>query len=209
MNYPKPSGSAHGYTDSYIDYSEVSTTPGYCGSNDALVEWSGIGGWDTGNLGQAGTAPELNGQVNHLAWFAVFPDFQNSGAIYENWAARAGDDMQVEVAYSTSAQRWNFYIFDNTTKSYSSEVYYSATYGGSSSEFVVERPVVNNSTVPPAKFGTAVVNAGQSGVDGASRIGMQNYPLNTIAMVNGTDVLATPDSSPNGQAFKDYWQRCS
>jgi hypothetical protein len=207
MNYPKPSGSSHGYTDSYIDYYEPSPTGGYCGSNDALAEWSGIGGWGVSQLAQAGTMPELSGATNHHAWFIVLPDM--GGVVWENWKAKAGDDMQVEVAYSTSAQRWNFYIYDSTQGYYSSEDDYSSSYNGNSSEFIVERPVVNGATVPPAKFGQATVNAGQSGVDGGSRYGLQTYPLNTLAMVNGSNVLATPDQSPSGQSFNDYWQRCS
>jgi hypothetical protein len=198
------------YSIAYIDYYESSTTSTCTG--DALAEWTGLGGYYTGNLAQAGTFPHVNGVADHQDWFLdLYPNSGSSvSAVYGALIAHGGDRMQVQVNYNSGpgAPDFDMQVYDVTTNTLDVYAWSASNWDGRTAEYIAERPVVNSVQTPMRNFGTWYVNAGQTGALGAM-YGLQIYPWTTIASVNSTgQVIATPDPSPSGQSFHDYWQRC-
>lgn len=139
-----PTGWA-GYTDNestgyfhyaWGDYDEPTLYSSSCGSSTAAVPWVGIGGVDTNNFGQAGTEIGAeSGGAEHQFWYET-----NVGTIYwKDFYATAGNGFVVDVYYDTSNDDYYYYGYNQATGVYHTYPSYSSTYGGATTDFVVER----------------------------------------------------------------------
>lgn len=159
-----------------------------------------------GTLAQDGTAPWTNGYMPvHEAWYEIVPD---EGMMDMGFAASTyDDDIQVHTYWLSSSHEFQFTVWDTTTGQQQT-VYQSPastdTVDLSSSEFIVERPTYNGTIVPLRNFWTGwTVNAGQS-----NNIGMQNYSLTPLNIVNSSGKTLETTSGNSGQSFSATWDAC-
>jgi hypothetical protein len=190
------------FYDAYADYIEPGTVAACSG--DAVVIWSGLGGWYHPNtLAQQGTAPHIPSWPADEAWWDILPDVVYAQFFYDT--VSPGDDVQARTHWSASQGQFTMTVADTSAHWTDDVVYPTSNYDGRSSEFIVERPVISNQTPPLRNFGYTVFNAGQT-----NNIGMQNFSLYQITMQNSASppqTLAYTDTNV-GQSFDTYWKQC-
>lgn len=190
------------FTQSYIDYTEPGEAQTSC-SGDAVVAWTGLGGYDGGLLGQDGTAPYVGGMPAHEAWWEAWPE---NNITQLNFAANRGDDIQAHVSWQSSYYRFKFTVWDTTIGQQQTAYYTPQThpFDGNSSEFIIERPQDQTTIYPLRNFWTGwSVIAAQS-----NNIGMQNFPLSRYNIQNKAGTTLETTSGNNGQSFSATWDAC-
>lgn len=142
------------FTQSYIDYSEPGQAATAC-SGDAVIEWTGLGGYDGGLLGQDGTLTYLGGVAPHTAWWEAWPE---NNITPMNFSGNQGDDIQSHVYWLSSSSQFEYWVWDTTTGQQQT-LYYGprSPFDGNSSEFIVERPPVREYNLPATQLLDRVV----------------------------------------------------
>jgi hypothetical protein len=184
--------------------------PGFAAS------WTGIGGYNTTDLIQAGTTedsapsnPVLGPQ--YYAWYELLPASETQITNCTGDSActvTPGDVMTVNIS-EVSGNTWNISITDAGHWSWSQNVSYASS--GSSAEWILEAPTLVAQTliapVGTAHFGsTSTYTAG-----GATHTIAQGDPTQ-IFLSPGVINLATPSAlASDGQSFNDcaYAQTCA
>ena len=171
--------------------------------------WAGIGGYDTGDLIQAGT--ESDTAQTPYAWYEILPASETpitSGCVGDDTCTvQPGDDMSVTIA-STGGNGWHL-AMTNPRWTWSLDLTYASTF--SSAEWILEAPTVAVQTVL-ANVGTQRFTSGAPGntftVDGTVRQIGQGNPVR-ILLSPGLVNEATPSAlNPAGTAFNDCaWQQ--
>ena len=125
------------------------TTPGFAAT------WTGIGGYNSSDLIQAGTAEEyVNGLgPSYYAWYEILPASETqiancSGDV--SCTVRPGDTITVTITATGAIQpnqTWSVGIVDAGHWNYSIGLTYASTY--SSAEWILEAPSVGAQTVMP------------------------------------------------------------
>ena len=131
------------YTQAQVDYKHptISSTYGTSSLNVAGY-WVGIGGENSVSLVQAGTAD--TGANNSWAWYEYLgPNHMNPAVQLSSLTINPGDNIHVYIAFSTSAQKFNYYISNSTTGQHASGIVSnldpSIYYDGSSAEWITEK----------------------------------------------------------------------
>ena len=220
----------HGGTTSSLNWSGYAVTPGsgitavsstFTVPAAGLVPpgfaatWAGIGGYNTSDLIQAGTAeqslpdsPVVGPQ--YYAWYELLP---NSETMLTNCSGDAnctvtpGDSVSVNIT-KVSGNTWSISVADSGKWSWSQNVNYSSSQ--SSAEWILEAPTLVAQTIL-APVGTVHFGPTSTYTDGGG--------THTIAAGNptqidlGTGVVneATPSAlAADGQSFNDcaYAQSC-
>lgn len=189
------------FNQSYIDYTEPGEAQSSC-SNDAVLNWTGLGGFTALPLGQDGTAPFFDNKA-HFAWHEVYND-----APFTFWSlqTRAGDDIQAHVYWLSGSSEFKMTLTDTTLNQSVSPYYYSPPggYDDTSAEFIVERPQSDTYIYPLRNFYTGwTVKAAQ-----ANNIGMQNFTLHKENIYNKSSKLLESTGSNSGQSFGASWVAC-
>jgi hypothetical protein len=220
----------HGGTTSSLNWSGYAVTPGsgitavsstFTVPAAGLVPpgfaatWAGIGGYNTSDLIQAGTAeqslpdsPVVGPQ--YYAWYELLPDSETmltncSGDA--NCTVTPGDSISVNI-HNVSGNTWSISVADSGKWSWSQNVNYSSS--KSSAEWILEAPTLVAQTIL-APVGTVHFGPTSTYTDGGG--------THTIAAGNptqidlGTGVVneATPSAlAADGQSFNDcaYAQSC-
>lgn len=174
------------------------------------ANWTGIGGYETQDLIQAGTSEdELQG---YYAWYEILPDAETpiSGCSTDsNCTVNPGDVMTVDI-HNVGTNLWSVSIA-NTTAGWSWQQNISYVSSESSAEWIFEAPTVGVQTIPANTgtnyFGPVSTFTTASG----SHTIAQGNPI-TIDMGAGLLVNeATPSAlNSNGQSFNvcAYQQTC-
>jgi hypothetical protein len=220
----------HGGTTDSLNWSGYAVTPGsgitavsstFIVPSAGLVPpgfaatWAGIGGYNTSDLIQAGTA-EQSAPDNPLvgpqyyAWYELLPNSETqltncSGD--PNCTVRPGDSISVNVG-NVSGNTWSISVSDSGKWSWSQNVSYSSS--ESSAEWILEAPTLVAQTllapVGTVHFGpTSTYTAG-----GATHTIAQGNPTQ-IDLGTGVVNEATPSAlGADGQSFNDcaYAQSC-
>jgi hypothetical protein len=185
-------------------------------STRAEGQWVGLGGVTSGDLAQIGTEYGVPYHA-HQGWYLVLPDMGDTVWI-QNFTPNVGDTILAQVQYSQSSGTFYFWMEDYTTGWYTNPqpTYTSASWDGSSGDFIVERPTYIDPntlkvTIPPlADFGS--VYWSQAVVNG-SRVGTFPNNYNVWIYSNGapsTHLLADTDATlTNNQNFTDRWHNCT
>jgi hypothetical protein len=178
--------------------------------------WTGIGGYNTSDLIQAGTAeqsapdnPVLGPQ--YYAWYELLPagETQLTNCTGDaNCTVTPGDDVTVNIS-RVSGNTWSIAMTDAGKWSWSKHVTYSST--ESSGEWILEAPTLVAQTllapVGTVHFGpTSTYTAG-----GATHTIAQGDPTQ-IFLSPGVVNEATPSAlAADGQSFNDcaYAQSCA
>lgn len=127
--------------------------PGSGCSVNAVMFWSGLGGWNGDQtLGQGGTFEGQNisvaGLSNHQAWTEVIP---NSAVGWNLWATQG---QQFEAITSHANGLYEHWLQNIYTGRYI-DAFEGGSYTGSSADFIVERPQTGpNSWTNLSNFGT-------------------------------------------------------
>jgi Peptidase A4 family len=178
--------------------------------------WTGIGGYNTSDLIQAGTA-EQSAPNNPLvgpqyyAWYELLPasETQLTGCSGDaNCTVTPGDNVTVNIS-RVSGSTWSISMTDAGHWSWSKDVTYSSS--GSSAEWILEAPTLITQTLL-ANVGTAHFGPTSTYTDGGG--------THTIAQGNPTQIFLSPgvvnEATPSalaadGQSFNDcaYAQSCS
>jgi len=178
--------------------------------------WTGIGGYNTSDLIQAGTA-EQSAPSNPLvgpqyyAWYELLPadETQLTGCTGDaNCTVTPGDDITVNIS-QVSGNTWSISMTDAGHWSWSQDVSYSSS--ESSGEWILEAPTVGAQTllanVGTTHFGpTSTYTAG-----GVTHTIAEGDPTQ-IFLSPGVVNEATPSAlASDGQSFNDcaYAQSCA
>jgi hypothetical protein len=173
------------------------------------ANWTGIGGYTSTDLIQAGTAEQTIG--GYYAWYEILPDSETQLTSCSGDAActvQPGDRMSIDIV-KVGANLWSVSLQDGARWSWQHNISYQSSQ--SSAEWILEAPTVGVQTIPAnvgtSHFGpTSTYNV--SG--GAGRTIASGNPI-SIAMGPGLVNLATPSGlAPNGQSFNvcTYKQTC-
>jgi hypothetical protein len=222
----------HGGTVNSLNWSGYAVTPGsgvtavsstFTVPSAGLVPpgfaatWTGIGGYGTSDLIQAGTAEQslpslpLVGQ-QYYAWYELLPGaaIQLTGCAGDaNCTVTPGDRIAVDISQVGSTQ-WSISMSDAGRWSWSNDVSYSSS--GASVEWILEAPTLLVAQTLLAPVGN--VAFGQTStytVGGVAHTIAQGSPTQ-INLSPGVVNFATPSAlAADGQSFNDcaYSQTCS
>lgn len=172
-------------------------------TNAAEVHWSGLGGVNSHNLAQAGTANYVEGMLSHQAWWEILP--AGSAVVPEH--ASPGWWFKAETHYggeSGGEKKFYFNFYDYEDESYWNEEVTTAYASDlSTADYEVERPLHNGYYVPLADFGGLHFQGFTEGVS------LAHYPYSSYYMSSGGSHIATPSGIPPSEyAFTDTWAGC-
>lgn len=175
----------------------VIATPG----NRYASDWVGIGGFNSGDLIQAGTTEQdAGGHVSYNAWTEILPAPET---VIPNFTVHPGDAITVDITNS-SGTAWKIVVSDTTAReSFTRSVNYTSM--RNSAEWIHEAPQVNGSVVDIAS--TTNVDFDHGTVNGATVIGSAGTQ-HRIQLVGASpgDTKATPsklDADRDGLAIAD------
>jgi len=191
-------------TSTWVVPSVNGTTPGFGAT------WTGIGGYNTSDLIQAGTAEEyINGLgPSYYAWYEILPasETQISGCTGDAaCTVRPGDKVTVTITATGAIQTnqtWAISIVDANHWSQTINLTYQSTY--SSAEYILEAPTVAVQTVMPM-MATTLFDPDTFAIDGgtAQTIGSGSPVLVTMNQVEGLPSALDPDGDGfNACAYK-------
>ncbi len=195
------------YTTAEINYVEPTLYSSSCSSN-AESSWTGLGGWNSNQLAQDGTAAgnAVVGVGQHQSWSEVLPT--QGGMVAQSVYATPGQQFIAYTGY-TGGNNFTFYL-DNVYTGYGTTFTVSAYgYDGSSADFIMERPL--NSGIPTnlSNFGTWLVN--YAWVNGSnSPIG--NFNNDSMTMTSDGTSTGTLLALPVGlttSSFEVDFENCS
>jgi hypothetical protein len=178
--------------------------------------WTGIGGYTSSDLIQAGTAEQSlpsNSVLGpqYYAWYELLPagETQLTGCSGDtNCTVNPGDHISVTIN-QVSGTTWRISMTDSGHWSWNKDVTYSSS--ESSGEWILEAPTLDVAQTLLAPVGT--VNFGPTStytVGGVTHTVAQGDPTQ-IFLSPGVVNEATPSSlAPDGQSFNDcaYAQSC-
>jgi hypothetical protein len=137
-------------TSTFVVPAVKGTTPGFSSA------WTGIGGYNSSDLIQAGTASEYVPGLgaNYYAWYEILPasETQISNCSGDaTCAVHPGDNVTVTINTTGAIQAnqtWNVSIVDAGHWTYSKALTYASTY--SSAEWILEAPTIGVQVIMPA-----------------------------------------------------------
>ncbi len=185
-------------------YTEPTLYSSVCSTN-YVVMWSGMGGWYTGKLGQAGTIEfQPSGGGENQAWWEILPTYPSIVTV--NLYATVGQYFESDVSKTSSG--YNFYLENWSTGKYLSINVSNSNYDGRTADFVVERPTIGSGLSDLSNFKTMTLrynwfNAGTYVGNAASVLDVSMYNS------SDRDTLATPSATYNsGESFNDTQGHC-
>jgi hypothetical protein len=223
---------SHGGTADSLNWSGYAVTPsagGITGVNSTFTvptaglvppgfaaTWDGIGGYNTSDLIQAGTA-EQSAPNNPLvgdqyyAWYELLPDSETDLTDCTgdaNCTVTPGDQITVTIN-QVSGTTWNIAMTDAGHWSWSKQVTYSSS--GSSAEWILEAPTLVAQTII-APVGTVHFGPTSTYTDAGGTHTIAAGDPTQIDLSPGVVNEATPSAlAADGQSFNDcaYAQTCA
>jgi peptidase A4-like protein len=171
--------------------------------------WTGIGGYTTTELIQAGTEQDTLG--GYYAWYEILPEAEtviDSGCSGDPTCAVApGDSMHVAIRW-VSGDLWHIDMIDYGKWSWSTELHYDSSF--SSAEWVLEAPTVGVQSLL-ANVGTQSFLGGNTYGQGGQTRGISAGDPVLINLGIGLVNVATTSPLSYGDAFNvcAYKQSCA
>lgn len=178
--------------------------------------WTGIGGYNSSDLIQAGTAeqsapdnPVLGPQ--YYAWYELLPagETQLTGCSGDaNCTVTPGDNVSVNI-HQVSGNTWSITMTDAGHWSWSKNVAYASS--GSSGEWILEAPTLLVAQTLLAPVGTVHFGPTSTYTAGGGRHTIAQGDPTQIFLSPGVVNEATPSAlAADGQSFNDcaYAQTC-
>jgi hypothetical protein len=182
--------------------------------------WTGIGGYSTSDLIQAGTAedsapsnPILGTQ--YYAWYELLPnsETQITGCTGDaNCTVTPGDQMSVQIK-NVSGNTWSISIADSGKWSWSQDVTYSSS--ESSAEWILEAPTLVEAQTLLANVGTQHFGSTSTYTQGGTTYTIAQGSPTQIDLspspVGGLDEAIPSALASDGQSFNDcsYANTCA
>jgi hypothetical protein len=221
----------HGGTADSLNWSGYAVTPGsgitavsstFTVPSAGLVPpgfaatWTGVGGYSTSDLIQAGTAEQSapNNPVvgpQYYAWYELLPasETQLTGCTGDaNCTVTPGDNITVNIS-QVSGNTWSIAMTDAGHWSWSKDVSYSSS--ESSAEWILEAPTLITQTLV-APVGTVHFGPTSTYTAGGTTHTIAEGDPTQIFMSPGLVNEATPSAlAADGQSFNDcaYAQSCA
>ena len=195
-------GSKGSYNATGIIYDEPSTAPTCYGAASSL--WTGLGGYGTTPLDQAGTQLGHGFSVaEHQAWFEIYPQ---EAEMAVNLYATPGYAFEVTLSHEGGNEvkglAYNFHTGESVPLSGVS----SETYSGASAEYIAERPGTSGGLAPLADYGQwDVIEAWANGNHTLGPWAFKNTALNIVesgTLLSETSGLSSQES---GREFYTTW----
>lgn len=172
--------------------------------------WTGIGGYNTGDLIQAGTTQDtLDG---YYAWYEVLPDTETPISGCTGDAActvNPGDAVKVDIS-SLGGSQWSIVIANAGKWTWSTTLTYASTF--SSAEWIVEAPTLLVAQTTIAQLGTVHLDQNTFALDGGTaRTIAQGGPVSIRLSLAGLVTEATPsglDGQGDGFNVCTYTSSC-
>jgi hypothetical protein len=163
------------------------------------ANWTGIGGYTTTDLIQAGTAEQTVG--GYYAWYEILPAPETRLTNCTGDAActvAPGDVMSIDIS-NAGGDQWTVSLSDGSKWSWNQTITYQSS--ESSAEWILEAPTVGVQTIP-ANIGTSHFGpTSRFTSGGVSRTIAGGHPV-SISMGLGLVNLAIPSGlASNGQGF--------
>lgn len=190
----------------FIEPSPVATC-----TNAEEVNWAGLGGWNSENLAQNGTANGIPGLVAHKAWWEILP--AEMSPVGEH--ATAGYYFEAQTLYEgywESRSHFDFYFYNYADGSWvSPHIWTTNGVDRSTSEFIVERPTEEHSNhlhyiKPLMDYSNITMQGFTEGNP------LADYPYNYTTMTRRESpytTLATVEGIPTGTyLFSDIFHNC-
>jgi hypothetical protein len=180
--------------------------------------WTGIGGYNTSDLIQAGTSEQSipsNSLLGpqYYAWYELLPagETQLTGCSGDpNCTVNPGDNVSVTIN-QVSGTTWSISMTDSGHWSWSKDVTYSSS--GSSGEWILEAPTLEVAQTLLAPVGTVPFGPTSTyTAGGVTHTIAEGDPTQIFLSPGGGINEATPSSlAPDGQSFNDcaYAQSCT
>jgi hypothetical protein len=166
--------------------------PGTCNSTwDYSFEWVGFDGWTASDVLQAGTEADANcSSTLYSFWYEWYP-FSETRI---SFTISPGDDVEVEVWYTTTSPFGHAQWFNATTAKATSVGFNppsGTTYLGNSAEWIVERPTVSGAL-------SDLANVNETFLDGYAYNGTTFYYPGSAGTLNTYDVtMVCPPWNPS------------
>jgi hypothetical protein len=206
------------YNQVQTDYTHpsISSISGWCYN----AYWVGLGGWNSGNLVQAGTA--TIDIADHFAWYEYLSDTATSVNIQRitSLPINAGDSIHVYISFQKANNKFEYYVANNTTGQ-SAAAYITLSYvdylDGTTAEWVVERTTgASGSLFQLGNYGTlsltnckATLNTSSTWLNLGTLSGLYKVIMTSNGYSSGT-ALSTPGSiSPTNTQFSCTWNNYS
>jgi hypothetical protein len=206
--------SGYGDYSSYQQYNKatayfVQPKPFATCFNAEISVWDGLGGWNSKNLAQNGTADGVPGiSVEHQAWWEILP----AGMVTIPEHATPGSYFEAQThyeGYSEGRSHFNFYVYNYADGSWwSTNV--RTTYGvdRSTAEYIVERPAETRggkTYMKPLESYSPI--SFQGFTEGNA---LASYPYNYTNMEDRAHAwLATVEGiPPSSYLFSDIYHTC-
>jgi hypothetical protein len=187
----------------FVEPSPVATC-----SNAQISIWDGLGGWNSPSLAQNGTSSGVPGIYDHQGWWEILP----AGPVGVGEHATAGSYFETQTYYEgywEGRSHFDFYFYNYADGSWVSP-HISTTNGvdRSTSEFIVERPVVYHGKTPymvPLESFSPISFQGFTEGNG-----LATYPYNYTNMEDRAHAwLATVGGiPPSNYLFTDTYHTC-
>ncbi|MBV8690074.1 MAG: hypothetical protein JOZ37_13445 [Actinobacteria bacterium] len=172
--------------------------------------WVGIGGYNTGDLIQAGTTQDtLDG---YYAWYEMLPDTEipiDSCSTDAACTVNPGDNVSTEI-HSLGGDQWSISLTNAGKWTWSKTVSYTSTF--SSAEWIVEAPTFLVAQTTIAQLGTVHLDQNTFSLGGGSpRTIAQGGPVSIRLSLAGLVTEATPsglDGQGDGFNVCTYTSNC-
>lgn len=175
------------------------------------VNWAGLGGWNSHNLAQNGTANGIPGIGAHNGWWEILP----GGVAPVGEHANVGYFFEAQTYYEgywESRSHFNFYFYDYYDGTWvSPHIWTTNGVDRSTSEFIVERPAEEHSNglhyyKPLMDYSDVTMEGFTEGYP------LAHYPYNYTIMQRRespyTTLATVQGIPPEEDVFSDLFQNC-
>lgn len=207
--------SSQEFVASQMNYTQPTAESTTC-SNSKQAVWTGLGGYNSTQLVQDGTALPGTLSSGYNAWYEYLNGTSNHGpTILSKMSVAAGDSMHLYVSYSTANGSIDFYVANNTNGTSQSVVVSNvgtSYYDGSSADYITERPACgSNCLYPLHKFTTFSSNTAEAETTGGQWIPISSspYPYKLLMYAGSTKLAAPSGLNSSGDGFSTTWYNCN
>ncbi|HEX3824856.1 MAG TPA: G1 family glutamic endopeptidase [Mycobacteriales bacterium] len=202
-----PGSGITGVTSSFTVPTAGAIPPGFAAT------WTGIGGYTSSDLIQAGTSENSSGLVSdqYYAWYEILPASETQLTNCTGDSActvTPGDKVTVDI-HQVGTDLWSVSLVDAGHWSWQQNISYAST--ESSAEWIFEAPTLGVQTIP-ADTGTNYFGSTNTFTDASGTHSIAAGNPVTIDMGPGLINEATPSAlAPNGESFNvcAYAQSCA
>ena len=192
------------YNATGMIYTEPPSVPTYCWGAAASF-WTGLGGYETTPLDQAGTQIGHGFTVaEHQAWFEIWPQ---EAEMAVNLYATPGYKFEVTLSHESGNEVEGLAYNFHTGESVPLRGVSSESYSGASAEYIAERPGVSSGLTPLADF--SQLDVAEAWANGNHTWGPWEFPYVQLNMTNESTLLAQTSllySQESGQEFSVGWK---